>query len=44
MVDPPGEQCNLYLRRARVGLVETVLGDRGGGVGHAPANLISDYF
>ena len=36
MVDPPGEQGNLYLRGTGVGFVETVLGDRGGSVGHGP--------
>src|SRR3954462_5537983 len=35
MVDPCGEQGHLDLRRTRVGLVEAVLGDRGGGIGHA---------
>src|SRR2546430_15712023 len=39
VVDPLGEQRHLHLRRAGVGLVEAVLGDRGRGVGHAAASV-----
>src|SRR6266511_1418686 len=38
VVDPLGEQSDLHLRRTGVGLMEAVLGDRGGGVGHAKAS------
>src|SRR6266540_2972241 len=37
VVDPLGEQSDLHLRRTGVGFMEAVLGDRGGGVGHAKA-------
>src|SRR6185436_5010470 len=35
VVDAIREQCDLHLRRSGVGVVPAVLGDRGGGVGHA---------
>src|SRR5687768_3129551 len=38
-VDAPGQERDLHLRRAGVGLVEAVLADRGGGVRH-----LSDSF
>ena len=39
VVDPFGEDCHLDLGRAGVGLVEAVLLDRGGLVGHASRGL-----
>src|SRR6476661_4787691 len=40
MVDAPREERHLHLRRAGVGLVEAVLGDRGSGIGHAETGIL----
>jgi hypothetical protein len=34
LLDALGEQCDLHFGRARIGVVEPVLADRGGLVGH----------
>jgi hypothetical protein len=40
MVDTPREERNLHLRRAGVGLVEAMLGDRCCGIGHAETGIL----
>src|SRR4051794_31768956 len=40
VVDAPREERHLHLRRAGVGLVEAVLGDRGSGIGHARTGIL----
>ena len=47
-LDPPAQNCNLYLRRARIVLRRSVIGDEGGLLlfqkGHARARLADPLF